>query len=791
MRQRRSIAVQGTVQGVGFRPFVYGLACAYDLRGTVRNDTTGVVIDVEGDPSALDAFLQDLTRRAPPLARIERIQVSPADARGYRDFRIVDSQASQERSVFVPVDTATCDACLRELFDPADRRFRYPFLNCTHCGPRLTIIRDVPYDRPRTTMAAFPMCEECRREYEDPGDRRFHAQPTACRACGPRLSLRDAGGREITEGDWIRGAAEALARGLVVAVKGLGGYHLACDAVNPGAVQRLRERKGREAKPLAIMVRSVEEARELCEVGPLEEALLTSRRRPIVLLRRKPGCRVAQEVAPGNRYLGVVLPYTPLHQLLLAAVGRPLVMTSGNLTDEPIAYRDDDAFRRLAAIADLFLTHNRAIETRCDDSVTRVVYGAEMPLRRSRGYAPEPLLLPLSSRAGVLAVGGHLKNTFCLLRGRYAFLGHHIGDLENLAAYRALVEGVEHYVRLFAIRPEIVGHDLHPDYLSTKFALEMEGVELVGVQHHHAHVVACMAEHGVTEPVIGVAFDGAGYGTDGAIWGGEFLVADYAGFERAGHLRYVPLPGGDAAVRQPWRAAAAHLFSAFGPTMGGVAGRLAGAVEPARWSGVLQMMEKGVASPPTSSVGRLFDAVAAILGLRNEVQFEAQAAMELEMIAEPSAEGSYPVEFSREGDAWVWEAAPILEGILGDLGRGLPRSEIAGRFHKAVCDAVVEACDRVRRERAISRVALTGGAFQNALLAEGTARALEGRGFDVLRHRRVPPNDGGLSLGQAVAAAAVAGVLHDAGTGDAAVSSDGRRASVGIGLSAQRTGVCV
>lgn len=772
MKERRSVQVEGIVQGVGFRPFVHAIARERSLCGWVRNATAGVEVEVEGRPSDLDDFVEDLRSRAPPLARVERVEVKRMPPRGdEEEFRIQESRKGAERLAYVPPDTATCDACLRELFDPDDRRYLYPFLNCTRCGPRLTIVRDLPYDRPRTTMAGFPMCSPCRAEYEDPADRRYHAQPTACPDCGPRLGLLDGQGRAREGEEPLPATVAALRRGEIAAVKGLGGYHLACDARNGEAVARLRRRKHREAKPLAVMAADLETARSLCRVGEREAELLTSPRRPIVLMRKRDGAPVAGEVAPRNRHLGVMLPYTPLHHLLLSGTGRPLVMTSGNRTDEPIAYRDGDAVERLSGIADLFLTHDRPIEMRCDDSVTRVLCGAEVPVRRSRGYAPEPVRLPVRIGEGgraALAVGGHLKNTFCFTRGRQAFLSHHVGDLENLEACRALETGIEHYRRLFEIEPEIVAHDLHPDYLSTKLAEKLDVSRRTGVQHHHAHVAACLAEHGAGGPAIGVAFDGTGFGTDGAVWGGEVLVADLAGFERRAHLGYVPLPGGEAAVREPWRTATAHLFSAFGPDLGGGSERLRAGVDPDRWEGVLGMLAGGVGSPPTSSVGRLFDAVAALLGLRTEVEFEAQAAMELEAEADPAASGSYPVRLVAGGDGKdgedgggrgpgaprVWDPGPVIAGVVEDVEAGRPASGVAGRFHRTVAAAVEHMCTAVREGGGPDRVALTGGVFQNALLTELTVRALEGAGFRVLLHRKVPPNDGGLAYGQAAVALA-------------------------------------
>lgn len=774
MLERRLITVEGIVQGVGFRPFIHGLATARNLRGFVRNDSSGVLIDLEGDREAVEDFLHQLTTAPPPLARIDSVCAESAEPRGYRDFAISPSDRGAERLALVSPDVATCDACLAELFDPGNRRYRYPFINCTNCGPRFTIVCDVPYDRPRTTMARFLMCNACRQEYEDPDDRRFHAQPVACWDCGPALELRDprGTGRERVFGDAaLAGAVEALRSGKIVAIKGLGGYHLACDTTSSAALLRLRARKHREAKPLAIMVADLETIEILCEIGEREAELLQSPQRPIVLVTKRLPCTVADEVAPRNRYLGVMLPYTPLHHLLLTEIGRPLVMTSGNRTDEPIAFTDDDALARLGDIADLFLTHDRPIETRCDDSVMRVDWGGPTFLRRSRGFAPQPIRLDMPFPVPVLAVGGHLKNTFCFGKGRYAFLSHHIGDLENPAAYQALKEGVAHYSRLFDVHPDIVAHDLHRDYLSTQLAEEFDGPERVPVQHHHAHVASCMAEHGVSEPVIGVAFDGSGLGTDGAIWGGEFLLAEGAGYQRLAHLGYVLLPGGDAAVRQPWRMGAAHLWAAYGGEIERLSIPFLEDLDPGAWSLLKQMLIRGVNSPPTSSIGRLFDAVAALLDVRRVAQYEAQAAMELEMVADPDTRGSYPVDIQEDGDGWVVDTAPLIRGVVSDVAAGCSTPQIAGAFHNAICDLIVHVVEHIGHRTGVRRVALTGGAFQNALLTERTADALVIRGFEVLLHRRVPCNDGGLSLGQAFVAALAGGSARNAVASGSATTS--------------------
>jgi hydrogenase maturation protein HypF len=746
---RARVRVEGIVQGVGFRPFVHALAGRLGLAGLVGNDAGGVFVEVEGAAETVERFLEALSAEAPPLAVIERVTATPLAPTGTRGFAITASRGGGRRQTLVSPDTATCADCLAELADPADRRYRYPFINCTNCGPRFTIVRDVPYDRPATTMAAFAMCESCAREYADPADRRFHAQPVCCPACGPALRLLDRDGRPV-DGDPLAVAAARLRAGAVVAVKGLGGYHLAADAAGEPAVAALRARKHREDKPFAVMVADLDAARSLCLVGPAEEALLASPRRPIVLLRRRPEAAVAESVAPGNRSLGVMLPYTALHHLLLATVGRPIVLTSGNVSDEPIAYRDDDALERLAGIADWFLVHDRPIHVRADDSVVRAFRGRELPLRRSRGYAPQPLGLPWPFPRHVLACGAELKHTFCLAKDHHAFLSHHIGDLENFETFRSFTEGVEHFRRLFAIQPEVVAHDLHPEYLSTKYALELDGVELEGVQHHHAHVAACLADNGEPGPVIGVAFDGLGFGADGTIWGGELLVADLEGFRRAGHLEPVPMPGGAAAIKEPWRMAAAWLDAALDgqvPERLDVVGR-----NRDRWERVLSLARSGTASPVTSSAGRLFDAVAAIVGVRDAVNYEGQAAVELEQLADPGEPGAYP---ARVADAGLGGGplrllgTDLVRAVVEDLEAGVAPPLVAARFHNGLAEATVAACRALRDTTGLEAVALSGGVFQNLLLLERTVAGLERTGFRALVHSRVPPNDGGISLGQA------------------------------------------
>ncbi|HXV79452.1 MAG TPA: carbamoyltransferase HypF, partial [Candidatus Binatia bacterium] len=605
MNERRHITVEGIVQGVGFRPFVYGLARKNGLAGFVLNDTAGVTMELEGKPPALENFFTHLREHPPPLARIENVDYRTIPAKGESAFAIVGSQDEDERSVLIAPDTPTCEDCLKELFDPSDRRYRYPFINCTNCGPRFTIITSVPYDRERTTMRDFEMCGDCAREFHDPADRRFHAQPNACPRCGPRVRLLDSRGQEVLDGDPIAHAAKLLQRGDILAVKGLGGYHLACNAVDHDAVRRLRAKKYREDKPLAVMAANLQVIQHLCLVSDEEERLLRSYGRPIVLLRRRKGLQIAEAVAPGQRLLGLMLPYTPLHHLLLSDAGIPLVMTSGNLSEEPIAHKDGDALRRLGQIADYFLVHDREIHIRCDDSVTRTIGKQELLIRRSRGYAPQPISVTLPFAQPVLACGAHLKNTFCFGKERRAFVSHHIGDLENYETLDSFMKGIEDFKNLFAIEPAVIAHDLHPDYLSTKYALKADGLTKIGVQHHHAHIASCMAEHGLEGPVIGVAFDGLGHGGDGTIWGGEFLVATLSGYERRAHLRNVPLAGGDRAIREPWRMAVSYLRDALGkdPMSLGLPGW--DVIPEKKIAIVTSMMERGLNTVQTSSSGRL------------------------------------------------------------------------------------------------------------------------------------------------------------------------------------------
>jgi len=773
-RVRVRARVTGTVQGVGFRPYVYRLAHGHGLAGWVLNDEHGVLLEVEGAELELSDFFDRLSADAPPLARVERVdrQSVPAVERprsaSEPGFRIVDSARVGDPDALVAADAATCDDCLAELFDPGNRRFRYPFINCTNCGPRFTIVRGVPYDRPLTTMAAFTMCVQCAGEYEDPFDRRFHAQPNACPACGPQVRLLDADGRSLansfggvernrqaSDHDAVADLAAWLDRGAIAAVKGLGGYHLVCDAGNERAVAALRARKHREDKPFALMVADVTIARRLVVLDDVGEALLRSPARPIVLAPRLPGARLAGSVAPAAPELGVMLPYTPLHHLLLADFpGDALVMTSGNVADEPIAYRDDDALDRLSAIADVFLVHDREIETRTDDSVVRSARGRRLTLRRSRGYVPAPLTLPIATVRPILACGAEQKATFCVARGERAWVGHHIGDLEHLATLTAYREGIGHFERMFAVTPELVAHDLHPDYLSTQYAFELDDVELVGVQHHHAHLAACLAEHGVTSPTVGAIFDGTGLGADGTVWGGELLVGDLRGYERTGWLRPVRMPGGAAAVRQPWRMAAAWLAEALDPSPP-LPAVLAGVVSRADWEAVGRIARAAELSPLTSSIGRLFDAVGVLCGARARVSYEGQAAVELEALA-------WTAGMQTRGDGYRWQrdGSFVLDPrvavaeLTHDLGRGVPAAIVSARFHAGAAAATVEAVSAIASARGVETAVLSGGVFQNRMLLQAVAEGLEQAGLRVLVPERLPPNDGGISFGQAAVAAA-------------------------------------
>jgi hydrogenase maturation protein HypF len=749
------ISVRGVVQGVGFRPFIYRLAQEHDLKGWVRNTSGNVEIEAEGDEARINLFLKDLENQAPPMSRIESIEVSFAPAKGYSDFSIKESLSRQGHYQLVSPDIATCPECRQEIFSATDRRYHYAFTNCTNCGPRFTIIKDIPYDRPKTTMRKFQMCPLCQKEYDDPLDRRFHAQPNACPVCGPGLALVDSEGKTFECADVISAASRLLKEGKILAVKGLGGFQLACNATDDGVVKLLRKRKRRPSKPLAVMMGTTRDIEKHCLVLPEERELLESPQAPIVLLRWKEGSNITRTVAPKLKYLGVMLPYTPLHHLLMKEVGLPLVMTSGNLSEEPIAKDNDEALRRLKGIADYFLLHNRDIYARYDDSVYMVEDGVPQALRRARGYAPYPIFLPFKAKQ-VLACGAEDKNTFCLTEDEHAFLSQHIGDMENEETLEHFENTINLYKKLFRVEPEVIAYDMHPEYLATKYALEMganSGLPLVPVQHHHAHIVSCMVENNVSEPVIGVAFDGTGYGLDGTIWGGEFLIADYKGFKRVGHFEYVPLPGGAAAIKKPYRMALSYLFTLLGEDFS-LDGLPLAAVDSAELSIIEQQLKKKINSPLTSSAGRLFDAVSALLGVRGEIDYEAQAAIELEMLAADTMDeiDSYPFSIDREQGMGVVRLRELWLALVSDVQHKVSPSLISLKFHYTIAGITAEMCKSIAKECKVKRVALSGGVFQNRLLLRLTIAALEREGFDVLTHRLVPPNDGGVSLGQAVIA---------------------------------------
>ncbi|MHB8230337.1 MAG: carbamoyltransferase HypF [Vulcanimicrobiaceae bacterium] len=750
----REIRVRGIVQGVGFRPWVSRLAREHGIVGRVLNDALGVTIEAFGSTPALNSFVGSLEKEPPPAAEIAALEWKPIEALAPLGFEIAPSLAAAERRLAIPPEIATCDQCLAEIFDPSNRRYRYAFTNCTNCGPRFTIVRDVPYDRPATSMAVFPMCPACRQEYTTVTDRRFHAQPNACPVCGPRLRLLDAGAVQIHSDDPIRDAAQLIARGLVVAAKGLGGFHLVCDATSEAAVLRLRERKRREAKPLAVMVAGLPQAERIAILDERTRRLLTSPQHPIVLAPRRDGCELAQNIAPDNPLLGVLLPYAPLHHLLLDECARPLVMTSGNVTDEPIAYRNDEACARLGGIADAFLLHDREIVTRCDDSVVRVIAGAPTVLRRSRGYVPRPVLLQRRFDKPVLACGAQLKNTFCLAVNDQAFLGPHIGDLDNLEAFASFEESIVLMQRLLAVDPQIVAHDLHPDYLSTRYAKGRDGVVRIGVQHHHAHVASVMAEHDLKAPVLGVAFDGAGYGTDGASWGGELLLAEYTGFERIATLRPLALAGGDAAIRQVWRIGVAAVMDAYdGAPPRDVLARLRDVPEHALET-VMTMIAKRFNSPLAHGAGRYFDAMAALaLGIRH-ARYEGEAAMLLEHAHDGNVTSRFSYRIDEAAEPWQIDLRPAFREAVEALVAGHQPGELSSRFHNTLAHATAKVVRAAAERTGCRSVALTGGCFQNDRLASALLGLLS-PSLDVYLPRNVPPGDGGIALGQAVVAAAL------------------------------------
>lgn len=744
------IRVSGISQGVGFRPFVYRLAREEGLRGIVRNDATGVTIEAFGSRDALDRLVARIASESPVAARLDGVQTSPLAFERRTGFEIAASVHGAERRVSIPADLATCPECLAEIFAPGDRRHRYAFTNCTSCGPRFTIARDIPYDRPATTMARFPMCPECLREYQSPADRRFHAEPNACPICGPRLRLIDSADRSVRDDDDpIRAAARAIIESKIVAIKGIGGFHLACDATNPAAVRRLRERKHRDEKPFAVMVRDTAEAERLAHFTEADKQSLLASERPIVIVRRRDDAALAPEIAPGNPAVGLMLPYAPLHHLLMAEVGRPIVMTSGNLSEAPIAYRDDEAIARLKSIADMFVMHDREIVTRCDDSVVRVIAARTTVMRRSRGYVPRPITVAQPFSRPVLACGAQLKNTFCIGVGSQAYFGPHIGNLDNLETFESFEESIARMERFLGVQPELIAHDLHPDYLSTAYALGRSGVPAVGVQHHHAHVASAMAEHRLSGPVLGIAFDGTGYGTDGQAWGGEFMAVDTANFERLATFRPIALAGGDSAIRNVWRIALAMLDDAFDGAAPLADLALFRTIAPGEIEIVRAMIAGHLNAPLAHGVGRYFDAFGALaLGLAR-ANHEGQVAMRLEWVADPAERGRYPFYIDRSGTPWQIDLRAAVREAVRDLRGGVSPAIISARFHNTLVSASAEIVRAARLGRI--PIVLSGGCFQNARLAESIADALS-PGFDVYLHCSVPPGDGGIALGQAIVA---------------------------------------
>jgi len=760
--KRSVIKINGIVQGVGFRPFVYNLARSCDIFGWVNNFSGGVNIEAEGSEENITSFLIRLKAEAPPLSFIDTFHAESGEPLGYSDFEIRESSSESAPEAYISADISVCDDCLKEMSDPANRRYMYPFINCTNCGPRFTITSGIPYDRSNTTMNTFPMCEECSEEYHEPSDRRFHAQPIACSKCGPHLSLLDSKGNRIAQNTEIETVIELLKKGNIVAVKGLGGYHLACDAKNDKAVEELRKRKHRDGKPFALMAKNIEVVRRYCFVNDKESEILQSVRKPIVLLGRKSGTELNVDcISRDNEKIGIMLPYTPLHHLLFTGEFDLLVMTSGNKSNEPIYYKDNEAMTGLREIADCFLTNDRDIYIRTDDSVTSVFRDREFIIRRSRGYVPFPIDITsivktcgdsLGRIPSVLACGGELKNTFCLTKGNKAFISHHIGDLENIETLTSFETGIEHFKAIFSIVPEVIAFDKHPDYLSTKYAESLSGIAKLEIQHHHAHIASCMAENSISEKVIGVAFDGTGYGDDGQIWGGEFFVGDYSGFERQAHFEYIPLPGGEIGIKEPWRMALSYLLQIYGEASIPHNLPFLKQIGKEKISVVTQQIVKQINSPLTSSVGRLFDAVSSLTGLCSVIEYEGQAAIRLEKAAIAETDSLYPYEIIQAEPLYRISVHKMIAAIVEDVLNGKETSQISGLFHRTVAEITLKICKLLRDKFCINKVALSGGVFQNSLLLGLTVDKLESNEFQVYTHSKVPTNDGGISLGQAAIA---------------------------------------
>ncbi len=754
MLVRKKITLYGIVQGVGFRPFIHRLVKKYKLNGWICNSNQGVEMEVEGEKSAYQDFLKDLKNHPPSLALIVDIKIKNLPIAGYSEFFIKESNSQyQHPIILIPPDISICEDCLRELNNPLDRRYHYPFINCTNCGPRFTIIKDMPYDRKQTTMQEFPMCTDCAREFHDLENRRYHAEPNACPVCGPQVSLYIKN-KKIDTPEPIPEVRERLQKGEIGIIKGLGGFHLACDARNEEAVLRVRAIKKRDKKPFALMAENISTIKNYCFVSALASRYLESREKPILLLKKKRICRLSPDIAPGNAYLGFMLPYTPLHFLLMQKSGLILVMTSANFSEEPIIIEDKKAFQEFGQKVDFMFLHNRQIYNRCDDSVLKMTPHQPIYIRRSRGYAPYPVILSRKTKS-ILALGAEEKNTFCLMRDRYAFPSQHLGDLKNKENFTAYQEAIQRLSKVLQFEPEAIACDLHPDYLSTHYAEQLarqKRVPLVKVQHHHAHIVSCMVENHITEKVIGVAFDGTGFGSDGTIWGGEFLVVSPKDFQRAGYLKYMALPGGEQAIIEPWRMAYSYLYSFFGPDLDSIPLLFRKRKKIKDFLLLKQMIDKKINSPPTSSCGRLFDAVASLIGLKDEVDFEGQAAIELESICRPQYKDNYNYHLDKEAGCWVVNSREMFQEIIKDLESNTPLSKIATQFHNTIADFILSICVKIREDSAINGVALSGGVFQNSVLLTETIKKLKKSRFKVLIHKKLPPNDACISLGQAIVA---------------------------------------
>ena len=732
------------MQGVGFRPFIYNLAKSNNLTGFVSNTSQGVIIEVEGTINQVDNFINTIKQEAPPLSLITDISSKEIKPLKSEIFIIKDSSSDTSVTTLISPDVAICQDCLKELFDPNDRRYHYPFINCTNCGPRYTIIDNIPYDRPYTSMKNFDMCPECQSEYDDPTNRRFHAQPNACPKCGPQVQLFDSEQNLLDVEDPIGTTREKLEKEKIVAIKGLGGFHLAVDATNDDAVQKLRKLKGRDEKPFALMVRDLKTAQRYCSISNEEEQILQSHTAPILLLKKLPNCNIAESVAPGNEYLGVILPYTPLHHVLFEKYDTPLIMTSANFSEEPICIDNDESFKRLKSIADYFLIHNRDIYLRSDDSVTIHLANKMRYLRRSRGIVPQPVFVK-STGTTVLATGGELKNTICLLKNGKAFMSQHIGDLENIESYNFFKLTIEHLQRIFDAKPELIVHDMHPQYFSTQWASEQSDIKTISVQHHHAHLAACMAENQLIDPVIGIIMDGTGYGTDGTIWGGEILIGDYNNFDRFAHFESMPLPGGDAAIKSPWRTAISYLYKTFDSSIPNLPFINNHDIDP-----IIEMVDKNINSPMTSSCGRLFDAIAAMAGGRQTIRYEAQAAIELMQVFETTNVRPFSYIIEQRDNHREILLKPIIRSVVKSIQNNESFSKISSRFHTTLIKIFVEIAQDARKETGINDIVLSGGVFQNMVLFEHTILALEKANFRVYTHSQVPTNDGGISLGQAM-----------------------------------------